>query len=188
MAERKVYVFKHEDDNIDVYSPEAGNWVPFRDGKFETEDRQLAEWIALLRNPRITLPKEIAPVGTAINPLMDHAPAEGNERRVPETLPADAGSGTLDADPGDNPAVDMDDPQRRASRANAPTGSILDEGPERVRAGGAEVQTDRAAAVAAQDAAEAKDPHADPREERAAARVAPKATARGAERKPSDKQ
>lgn len=159
MAERKVYVFKHEEANIDVYSPEAGNWVPFRDGRFETESRELADWIALLRNPRITLPKEIEPVGTAINPVMDHAPAEGNERVMPEALPSDAGSGTLDADPADNPAVDMDDPQRRASRANAPTGSVLDQGPERVRRGGADVP-DRAAANAAQDKAEANDPDA----------------------------
>lgn len=55
------YVFKHTEADIDVYSPEAGNWVPFRDGTFATDDQQLAEWIALLRDPNITLPKALAP-------------------------------------------------------------------------------------------------------------------------------
>lgn len=142
--ERKVYRFRHEEENIDVYSPEAGNWVPFRNHVFETDSKEMAEWIALLRNPRITLDKGVEPVGTAINPLMDHAPAEGNERYVPETLPADAGSGTLDVDPADNPAVDMDDPQRQASPANAPTGSPNDSGPERVRVAGEDKQVGEA--------------------------------------------
>lgn len=166
MAERKAYRFRHEEADIDVYSPEAGEWLPFRNHVFETDRKELAEWIALLRNPRIALDKRVEPVGTAVNPMMDHAPAEGNERPVPEALPADAGSGTLDVDPGDNPAVDMDDPQRQASPANAPTGSPNDSGPERVRVAGEEKPVaearDRGETVA----------QAEAREDRAARRTA----------------
>lgn len=115
----ETYRFTHKGrGDIDVYSPELGTWLPFRGGVFETEDRNLANALAVLRDPQVTLPKGfVIPSPDSIHPL-----------------------GWVTPEPGENanPAIDMDDPQRQASRANAPTGSPLDEGPERVRTGGAE--------------------------------------------------